>query len=70
MKAADALTTDMHALVTHLETDVRLTGDENARLVLIHAVYTAAGETTKEDDLFIVQCLKKIFSSAEFYTAW
>ncbi len=52
-----------------METDVRLTADENARLVLIHAKY-GVSDTSQEDDMFIVQCLKKIFSSAEFYTAW
>ncbi len=70
MKAADALTTDMHALLHHLETDTRLTRDDNAALVLTHAVMTGAGETTKEQDLHIVYCLKKIFSSSEFYTTW
>ncbi len=60
----------MHALLHHLETDVRLTADENARLVLIHAKMTGAEATLKEDDLFIAQCLIKIFSSAEFYTTW
>jgi len=67
MKNADTLTTDLHALLAHMETDVRFTADENAAMVLIHAKIAATTSTTKEDDLLIANCLKKYVCQNENY---
>jgi hypothetical protein len=67
MKSTDAYVTDMHALLAHMDTDVRFTEDEQAALVAIHAVIAAGADTTKDQDMVIVKCLEKLVCQSENY---
>jgi len=70
LKTADALNATLLALVDVMKTDTRFTADENAGLAAWSVIATASGDTTQPADMLIVSCLKKLFSSGEFYTAW
>lgn len=59
MKAADALIVGWAALTHLMQTDTRFTPDELAALVVIDALLDAGSVTTKEQDMLVVQCMKK-----------
>lgn len=60
MKTADALNATMLALIDVMKTDTRFTVDEMAALAAISVIMTASGDTNKDQDMVVVQCLKKL----------
>lgn len=70
MKDGDTLNTAFKGLTHALKSDVRFTVDERAALTAIDVILDADGDTTQPQDMLVAQCLKKLFSSGEFYTAW
>jgi hypothetical protein len=59
MKNADGLKASWTTLCHAMKTDARFTPDEQAALTAIDVVLDAAGVTTQQQDMVLVQCLKK-----------
>jgi hypothetical protein len=67
MLDADALNTVMKALTHEMKTDTRFSADDRASLVVIDAVLDADGDTTKQQDMIVVKCLKQLCCQEENY---
>ncbi len=70
MKAADAFMASWITLTHAMQTDTRFTVDERAALTALNTRLDAAGVSTKEDDMLVVDCMKKFCSQNENYTTW
>lgn len=68
MKDADDLNTGWKALTHLMQTDTRFTVDERAALVVIDALLDGDSVTTKEQDMVVVQCMKKYCTQDVNYT--
>jgi hypothetical protein len=67
MKHTEALDATWTALTAAMSTDVRFTPDEQAALAAIHVIQDANASTTKEQDMLVVQCMKKYVAQNENY---
>jgi len=68
MKDADALNDGWKALTHLMQTDTRFSVDERAALVVVDALLDANSDTTKEQDMVVVQCMKKYCTQDLNYT--
>jgi hypothetical protein len=50
-----------------MQTDTRFTADELAALVAINTLIDANSPTTREQDMIVVQCMKKYCTQNENY---
>lgn len=62
MKIADPFAASWTTLVHAMQTDSRLTPDEQSELTAMNVVQDAAGNTTLEQDLLVLKCLQKLMS--------
>jgi len=68
MKNTDGLKATFTTLVNAMYTDARFTVDERAALAAIKVIQDANNPTTKEQDMVVVQCLKKFVCQNLNYT--
>ncbi len=67
MKDADNFNTAWKAMSHAMKSSTKFTPDEQAALTAIDVILDADGDTTKEQDMVMVQCMKKYCTQNENY---